>query len=316
MMNNDLVQSGKEFESCQVKGESVSLWIPLILALIGIVSSIFISHSLLNSSFKDESLFSWPFSLNMQSKLKTTKSTSSEVNKLAQVKHEHVEQDSKSFEVDIKSSILPSVEDLKNENKMRLSSKNNANSTTTHGANIAGLNKNASDNDSVLSAPLPNITATSKILTEIKPIGNKSVKTTNLTTAEQKSSLLQNCPSKIFFTFSRDSAAPDNQGSSSKIQQLTFWVKQHSDTKIFIEGHTDSFGPEEYNLLLSYRRAKAIEKILIDAGISKKQLITRALGEQEPLQDQPSQSKYNRRVSVRIEATQNCINSLNNGDLD
>ena len=313
-MNNELVESGKEFESCHVKGESISLWVPLILSLIGIVSSIFISHSLLNSSFKTESLFLWPSSLNRQNKPKTTKSISSEVTKLAAGKPEHVKQDSKSFEVDITGSIPQFEEDLQNENKMWSSPKSNANSAATYGANLAGSNKNASDNDSVLSAP--DTTATSKKLIETESVANKSVKTTKLATVEQKLSLLQNCPSNFFFTFSRGSAAPDKQDSWSKIQQLTLWVKQHSDTKIFIEGHTDSFGPEEYNLLLSYRRAKAIEKILIDAGISKKQLITRALGEQEPLQDQSSQSKYNRRVSVRIEGTHNCINSLNNGDLD
>ena len=293
-MNNDLVRSDKGFESCQVKGESISLWIPLFLALIGIVSSIFISYSLLNSS------------LNLQHKLKKTESTGSEVTNLAEGKHDHVKQDSKPTEVDIKSSILPSVEDLKNEKKMRSPPQSNA--------NLAGFNKNATDNNRVLSAP--DTTITSKKLIETESIGNKSVKTTNLSIVEQKPTLLQNCPSKFFFTFSRNSTAPDKQGTSSKVQQLTLWVKQHSDTKIFIEGHTDSFGPEEYNLLLSYRRAKAIEKVLIDAGISKKQLITRALGEQEPLQDQPGQSKYNRRVSVRIEATQNCIKSLNNGDLN
>ena len=79
-------------------------------------------------------------------------------------------------------------------------------------------------------------------------------------------------------------------------------------------GHTDASGTEEYNLLLSHRRAKAVEKILIDAGISKHHLVTRALGEQEPLENLPVQSEKNRRASIRIMDLEECINPLISGD--
>ncbi|MDR4516594.1 MAG: OmpA family protein [Nitrosomonas sp.] len=120
------------------------------------------------------------------------------------------------------------------------------------------------------------------------------------------------CPPLFFFTFSKDSATPKNHSLMPQITRLNNWLQQHPDKKVVIEGHTDSSGKEEYNLLLSYRRAKAAEKILIEAGISHNHLVTRALGEQEPLQDQPARSEKHRRASIRVDALEACINPLIN----
>ncbi len=122
------------------------------------------------------------------------------------------------------------------------------------------------------------------------------------------------CPPLFFFSFSKDSVKPRPHNLLPKIKRLNHWLQQHPDKKIFIEGHTDSSGREEYNLLLSYHRAKAAEKILTETGISKNHIITRALGEQEPLQDHPSQSEKNRRASIRVDGLQECINPLINGE--
>ncbi|MCB1934685.1 MAG: OmpA family protein [Nitrosomonas sp.] len=122
------------------------------------------------------------------------------------------------------------------------------------------------------------------------------------------------CPPLFFFTFPTDSIIPNAHHLLPQINRLNHWLLQYPDKTIFIEGHTDSSGTEEYNLLLSYRRAKAVEKILIDAGISKHHLVTRALGEQEPLEDHPAQSEKNRRASIRIMDLEECINTLINGE--
>lgn len=122
------------------------------------------------------------------------------------------------------------------------------------------------------------------------------------------------CPPLFYFSFAKDSNIPNTHDASAQINRLNHWLTQNPDKTIFIEGHTDSSGTEEYNLLLSYRRAKAVERILIDAGISKHHLVTRALGEQEPLENYPSLSEKNRRASIRIMDLEECINSLIDGE--
>jgi outer membrane protein OmpA-like peptidoglycan-associated protein len=142
--------------------------------------------------------------------------------------------------------------------------------------------------------------------------GEKILETAINPDIKPKSSLAPSCQPLFFFTFSKAGTTPNVHNLTLEINRLSSWLRQHPDKKVFVEGHTDSYGTEEYNLLLSYRRAKAAEKTLIEAGISKNQVITRAFGDQEPLQGQPTQSKKNRRVSIRVEATQGCINSLIN----
>ncbi len=129
---------------------------------------------------------------------------------------------------------------------------------------------------------------------------------------KNESRKIADCPPLFFFNFTKDSATPKAHDLTPQIKRFNNWLQQHPQTKIFIEGHTDSSGKAEYNLLLSYRRAKAVEKILIEAGIPEKQITARALGEQEPLQDYSAESEKNRRASVRVEALQECINPLIN----
>lgn len=126
----------------------------------------------------------------------------------------------------------------------------------------------------------------------------------------------KNCPALFFIAFPIGSEIPQSQNISPKIRRLRSWLRQHPDKKVIIEGHTDSYGPEEYNLLLSYRRAKAAEKILLKGGLAKKQLLVRALGEEQPVPGLPAKSRKNRVASIKVENLEECINNLINGDID
>ena len=79
--------------------------------------------------------------------------------------------------------------------------------------------------------------------------------------------------------------------------------------EVLIEGHTDSKGPESYNLGLSRRRADAVKAWLVEKGrIPDSLIITRGYGETRPVapnknpdgSDNPEGRAKNRRVEIYI----------------
>lgn len=56
------------------------------------------------------------------------------------------------------------------------------------------------------------------------------------------------------------------------LESYLHFLKNHSDVILEIEGHTDSIGSEEYNQLLSERRAMAVSSYLIRMGIEKNRI--------------------------------------------
>ena len=73
-------------------------------------------------------------------------------------------------------------------------------------------------------------------------------------------------------------------------------------TRDATEGHTDSTGPEEYNLGLSQRRAGAVQDYLISQGISEDRLTMEGKGETEPLvsNDTREGRAQNRRIEFIV----------------
>ena len=72
-----------------------------------------------------------------------------------------------------------------------------------------------------------------------------------------------------------------------------------SDAVIIVAGHTDSSGTDEYNNMLSVRRAKAVAEYLIDRhSISEARLVVQGYGEATPIADNqtPKGRSLNRRV--------------------
>lgn len=72
-----------------------------------------------------------------------------------------------------------------------------------------------------------------------------------------------------------------------------------SDAVIIVAGHTDSSGTDEYNNMLSVRRANAVAEYLIDRHhISEARLVVQGYGETTPIADNqtPKGRSLNRRV--------------------
>ena len=87
-----------------------------------------------------------------------------------------------------------------------------------------------------------------------------------------------------------------------ELQKAVDFVKKYPDTKISVEGFTDSRGTDKYNQKLSERRANAVKKYLVDKGYVKADMITAVgRGKAEPVGESKTKEGQfkNRRVEIR-----------------
>lgn len=79
-------------------------------------------------------------------------------------------------------------------------------------------------------------------------------------------------------------------------------VLAYPDLKLQIEGHTDNVGTEEYNQVLSEKRAAAVRDYLLQAGVSLSNVFARGLGMTDPIADNGTAAgrKLNRRVDMIV----------------
>jgi len=117
----------------------------------------------------------------------------------------------------------------------------------------------------------------------------------------------QDCqPLVIAIPFQPDSARPVIEDVRPALDGLVKFLQRHPEAKVSVEGHTDSYGPEDYNLLLSYRRAKAVVLLLGGSGIKEDRMLIGAAGKFAPLEGVPGNSGENRRVLLQVKGAENC----------
>ena len=104
--------------------------------------------------------------------------------------------------------------------------------------------------------------------------------------------------------FPVDSAKP-TPDSLSTLAEVADVLVQYSKTAVVVQGHTDSSGPEEYNLELSERRADAVKDLLVDRGVAARRLAAIGHGEQYPVASNRLEDgrRRNRRVTVLLKGT-------------
>lgn len=73
--------------------------------------------------------------------------------------------------------------------------------------------------------------------------------------------------------------------------------------RFMLEGHTDAYGPDAYNLDLSNRRAKAVEEHLTRLQIEAQRLGAVGLGKARPLLPDAPYAGENRRVEIMIDGS-------------
>ena len=111
------------------------------------------------------------------------------------------------------------------------------------------------------------------------------------------------CPVKAILRihFATDSAKITDY-SMKKVRKFARFLINHKGSMVHITGHTDSRGDDNYNLLLSKRRAEAVKQALIDLGVSASRLSAEGRGEKDPIASNATKQgmALNRRIEVTL----------------
>lgn len=89
-------------------------------------------------------------------------------------------------------------------------------------------------------------------------------------------------------------------GANLALDRLGTFMAQNPDTRIIVEGHTDSRGSDAYNEDLSRRRAQAVANALIGRGVPSSRFEVLGRGEGFPVASNESTAgrQQNRRVEI------------------
>ncbi len=86
-------------------------------------------------------------------------------------------------------------------------------------------------------------------------------------------------------------------GAYAELQRISDVLNKYPQTTIEIGGHTDTRGTEQYNQMLSSRRAESVKNALIQNGVSPARMVAIGYGESRPIS---SSHAVNRRVEIII----------------
>ena len=79
-------------------------------------------------------------------------------------------------------------------------------------------------------------------------------------------------------------------------------VNERADVNVEIIGHTDSIGSQEYNQVLSERRAASVKAYLVERGVPAERISVQGYGESRPraTNDTVEGRRLNRRVEIKV----------------
>ncbi|MBE6413329.1 MAG: hypothetical protein E7035_02100 [Verrucomicrobiaceae bacterium] len=104
--------------------------------------------------------------------------------------------------------------------------------------------------------------------------------------------------STIYFGFNQYAVAPSER---ENVKKAADFFKANPNVKVYLVGHTDWYGTEEYNVLLSDKRCKAVQEYMVGSGLNAGSIETVARGEQGSVVDvakDSSEAKKDRRVDI------------------
>lgn len=90
--------------------------------------------------------------------------------------------------------------------------------------------------------------------------------------------------------------------SRAELAKIVRFMTTNPSVRIEVSGHTDNVGADDYNLVLSERRAQAVTKYLIDSGINRARIVPKGYGASAPVGDNNTDQgrQLNRRIEFKI----------------
>ena len=103
---------------------------------------------------------------------------------------------------------------------------------------------------------------------------------------------------RVFFGFDKSTLASEE---IKTLNDFAAKMKNQQNLQIFLAGHTDSKGDEDYNQKLSMKRAEYVQSKLIGAGLSNKYRVF-GFGENAPYMNETNEQDMakNRQVMIRV----------------
>jgi OOP family OmpA-OmpF porin len=85
------------------------------------------------------------------------------------------------------------------------------------------------------------------------------------------------------------------------LDQVATELKQNTDVKLSLDGHSSAEGTAEHNQTLSEDRANSVKSYLVNAGVDGASLITKGYGETKPVSQNNDEAgrALNRRVEIK-----------------
>jgi outer membrane protein OmpA-like peptidoglycan-associated protein len=122
---------------------------------------------------------------------------------------------------------------------------------------------------------------------------------------EEAEEIKINLPGDILFDFDKADIRADAEPTLAAVGKF---IQGRKNSKVLIEGHTDSKGDDNYNLKLSDRRAASVKDWFGKHGVNTHGMRTYGLGESKPVApntkpngaDDPDGRQKNRRVEITI----------------
>jgi outer membrane protein OmpA-like peptidoglycan-associated protein len=171
--------------------------------------------------------------------------------------------------------------------------------TDASGAPAEGVDETPDEGE---SAPVSSF-QTDRTKSSFQPAGAEAHQAAGL--RQTVDDIAHDCAPLFPIRFQRGSSEPRVADVKQKIERLAAWLNAHSDVILHLDGYADVSGPEEYNLVLSFRRAAAVATLLQDAGIAKARLVVRAYGEGQS-SAHSTEAAFERRVDLTIDAGTPC----------
>lgn len=92
-----------------------------------------------------------------------------------------------------------------------------------------------------------------------------------------------------------------------RIARLAVRLAAQPDARVLVRGHADGAGTDALNLLLSRKRAEAVQRSLIATGVSRRAIQVQAFGEYAPLEGLSPSEPENRRATIEVRAAHGCV---------
>jgi outer membrane protein OmpA-like peptidoglycan-associated protein len=113
-------------------------------------------------------------------------------------------------------------------------------------------------------------------------------------------------PTDLLFDYGSDQLA---EGARLSLMKLGFLIQKNPNSLFIVEGHTDSFGGEEFNLELSMRRANAVvEWLRASLRLGTDRIQAAGMGKSKPIVSTTGtveEQGLNRRVEIKVRPKKN-----------